>query len=54
MNTCPVIESPNPSTSVVTAAIAAIGLTALFFWGLAQSSENLQPARTSAATHRLA
>lgn len=48
MTTCPVIPTPaNGSTSILTAFIASLALTMLFFWGLAQSSDRLPPARSA-------
>lgn len=44
---------PNPSQSAyqLTAAFSALVLTVVFFWGLGQSSESLQPSRTAPVVH---
>ncbi len=41
-------------TSMLTAAIAALGLTLLFFWALAQSTQHLPAARVGTAAGAVA
>jgi len=49
VTTCPVNRHSPDSASTLTAAVAALGLTLLFFWGLAVSSEQLQAPRPAPA-----
>lgn len=49
MNTCPMIPGPPKTASVLTAATVAVALTLIFFWGLSQSSDHLQPRRGTPA-----
>ena len=49
MNTWLINRTSPDSASVLTAALAALALTLLFFWGLAQSSQQLQAPRAAPA-----
>ncbi len=49
MSTWAIKHNSPDSASVLTAALAALALTLLLFWGLAQSSQQLQAPRAAPA-----